>query len=458
MNQRPDVLRLPTHLLGDLLDRCSIPALLIESTGRVRLANREAAALLSGIRLEQMAVEEILGLGWREIEPIAREGASDLVLNLPDHAGSQTCRRGVRVRLDVLPSSGGKSRAILAFLELPSGRSRLPLRGEQGPGEHPADPFAMIHGSDPQVLAAKERARRFARTTLPILLLAETGTGKDRLARAIHQHSQLRQGPLVAINCGGLSPHLLESELFGYGPGAFTGAKRAGQDGKIGAADGGTLFLDEVAEMPHPLQSLLLRFLEDRTFYRIGENKLRQSNVRLVCATCQDLPRLVAEGNFRRDLYYRIKGACIALPPLRERNDIGEMARVLLDEVVSDRGLDRAPALSEPAWEWIHHQEWLGNVRELKSAIHHALVLADDDICLEHFPVEPTVGGRAVIEPATARPPAPASAQSLAEAEEGAVSCALEAAGGNLSAAARTLGIARSTLYRLIDRHGLAED
>ncbi len=456
MKHSSDVLRLPTHLFGEILDRCTTPALLIGSNGQICLANREATALFSGIRTEETVVEEILGLGWREIEPIAREGTSDLVLNLPDLDSPQAYQRGARVRLDLLPSSDGESRAILAFLELPSGRSRHPLRGES-PGEDAGDPFAMIHGSDPHLLAAKERARLFAKTTLPILLLAETGTGKDRLARAIHLHSQLRQGPLVAINCGGLSPHLLESELFGYGPGAFTGAKRTGQDGKIGAADGGTLFLDEVAEMPGPLQSLLLRFLEDRTFYRIGENKLRQSNVRLVCATCQDLPRLVAEGEFRRDLYYRIKGACIALPPLRERNDVDEIAQVLLDEVVSDRGLDQTPDLSELAWDWIRDHEWLGNVRELKSAIYHALILADDDICLEHFPVEPLVGGQAAVKPTTApKSPASGRAQSLAEAEGGAVNRALKAAGGNLSAAARTLGIARSTLYRLIERHGLS--
>ena len=318
--------------------------------------------------------------------------------------------------------------------------------------------------------ATKQAGERFARTALPVLLLAETGTGKDLLARAIHGASLRRDQPFVAINCGALSAQLLESELFGYAPGAFTGASRDGNEGRIGAARGGTLFLDEVAEMPGPLQALLLRVLEDGTYYRIGENRPRQADVRLICATCRDLPNLVAEGSFRDDLFYRINGACLSLPALRHRNDVGELIRHLLEELADEQGRERPLEISPPAFGWLCSRPWPGNVRQLKTTLQHASILCDGEaIRLDHLPRDLVAGsspparvdgaaaapGRGVVRGAGAaglrarrRPPSPTSIAS-------GWSPPWRRARGNLSRAAAQLGIARSTLYRRLRKRGL---
>ena len=330
-----------------------------------------------------------------------------------------------------------------------------------------------MFGHDPVLRSTKEAAERFARTRLPILLLAETGTGKELLARAIHVASPRRDRAFVAINCGALSPHLLESELFGYAPGAFTGANREGSEGKIGAARGGTLFLDEVAEMPGPLQALLLRVLEDGTYYRVGDNSPRHADIRLICATCRDLPRMVKEGAFRQDLFYRIDGACLTLPPLRERADLPELTLHLLGRLAEEeKGLTAAPRCDQAAFAWLIAQPWPGNVRQLKTALQHALVLAGGgEIRREHLPqlvdglprssYSPPVPSAAaeVGQPAAqsaAGPPAPVAPPPatgrLEELEAEIVRQAVEQAGGNLSLAARRLGIARTTLYRRLRR------
>jgi len=306
-------------------------------------------------------------------------------------------------------------------------------------------PFTRLVGDDPALAEARERARRFARSNLPVLLLAETGTGKELMARSIHAASGRAAGPFVAVNCGALSADLLESELFGYGPGAFTGARARGSTGKIAAADGGTLFLDEIAEMSPALQAALLRVLEDGTFARLGETEERRADFRLVCATCRDLPALVRAGAFRPDLYYRIQGVQVTLPALRERRDLPVLAAGLLEELAREEGL-LAPRLSREALASLAARPWPGNVRELKTALRVALVVADGAPAIEasHLP-EP---GLAPALPA----PRPAGRR---DAEADALRRALDQAGGNLSAAARALGVARSTLYRMMERHGI---
>ncbi|MFO0727869.1 MAG: sigma-54-dependent Fis family transcriptional regulator [Myxococcota bacterium] len=310
-----------------------------------------------------------------------------------------------------------------------------------------AAPFDALLGDDPQLLEAKTKAARFARSPLPLLLLAETGTGKELLARAVHQASARAAGPFVAVNCGALTAQLLETELFGYGPGAFTGAQAPGQRGKLEAASGGTLFLDEIAEMSPSLQAMLLRVLEDGVFYRVGEVEPRQVDLRIVCATCRDLEAMVEDGRFRSDLYFRICGATLSLPPLRARTDVLMLAEALLSKVAAEQGRD-CPRLSPEVRAAFERHGWPGNVRELKSTLLHALVLADDEIRLEHLPASPPSARRR----SSAPPPAP----SLESAEKTALLAALAESSGNLTAAARRLGVARSTLYRMMERHGVA--
>jgi transcriptional regulator with PAS, ATPase and Fis domain len=295
-------------------------------------------------------------------------------------------------------------------------------------------------------------AQRFAATPLPVLLLAETGTGKELFARAIHGASPRGGGPFVALNCAAISESLLESELFGHAAGAFTGAARTGSEGKIGAASGGTLFLDEIAEMPEAVQAALLRVLEDGTYYRVGEGRPRRSEFRLVCATCRDLPGLVERGEFRRDLFYRIHGACVTIPPLRERNDRLSLAKALLAELQSAEG-GRADdvALTEDASLWIERHAWPGNVRELKSALLHALALAGGGpIAHEHFPaLLISDSGLAIDDGDRRHAPGERTKDEVLRDEYAAT---IRACSGNVTEAARRLGVARSTLYRTLKR------
>jgi sigma-54 dependent transcriptional regulator, acetoin dehydrogenase operon transcriptional activator AcoR len=318
------------------------------------------------------------------------------------------------------------------------GESKRVSSGQLDAGKGSADVFAAILGTDPALALAKRTAARFAPTPLPILLLAETGTGKDLFARAIHAASARGKGPFVALNCGALAPGLLESELFGHAPGAFTGAQRSGSQGKLAAANLGTLFLDEVAEMPEALQAALLRVLEDGSYYRVGEAQSRKSDFRLICATCRDLPGLVLQGRFRRDLFFRIQGACVTIPPLRARADRLSLARGLLVQLASGQGIP-CPDIAEDAATWIEEHSFPGNVRELKSALAHALVMAESATRIDLSCLPPVI----LREPA-----AGAHHRTRDDILQEAMIAALRDSDGNVSEAARRLGVARSTLYR----------
>ena len=328
---------------------------------------------------------------------------------------------------------------VALFAPIPAAAPALKAAKRAAPEAHAA--FDAVLGSDAALQRARGDASRFARTRLPVLLLAETGTGKELFARAIHAASEVARGPFVAINCGALSPSLLESELFGYSDGAFTGARRGGSDGRLAAADGGTLFLDEVAEMPDPLQASLLRALEDGTYTRLGESRPRRSRFRLVAATCRDLLAMVRDGTFRKDLFFRIQGAVVTLPPLRDRTDRVELAGALLARQERRDGV--APrAFSPAAARWIATHDWPGNVRELVHALDHATALAEGAEVLEreHFPDALLHAGHG-------------AATSRRDALRGALEQALDLAQGHMSDAARRLGVARSTLYRMIERY-----
>ncbi len=296
------------------------------------------------------------------------------------------------------------------------------------------DAFSPIFAEDAAVQSAIAWSRRLATSELPVMLLAETGAGKELFARAIHLASARAAGPLHAINCGALASSLLETELFGYAPGAFTGAERGGRTGLFHAARGGTLFLDEVAEMSAAMQATLLRVIETNTFRRVGDTRLERTDVRVICATCRDLGAMVEAGTFRQDLYYRLKGATVRIPALRERTDVLALAAHLLGP-----GAVLAPAAAIA----IARHPWPGNVRELKSTLAVAQLQADGAawIELEHLPPE-----LAAVTPASAT-----GALDVVERET--LHKVIAESGGNLSVAARRLGIARSTLYRMLRRH-----
>ncbi|NOJ80932.1 sigma-54-dependent Fis family transcriptional regulator [Myxococcus xanthus] len=469
--------------LESRLSREDGPVLVVEPMGRVSRFNASARALLGG--QGPTAVEAALGVSWRVLTDAALRGVA-----LETRLASQG--PAWRIHAEAVGTGDGSSAlAVLVRLESSGVRSlgMTPGSADSGPAAEPSPegraprtlswdlwgadtvvppgPWAALKGNDPQHCATLREAERFAPTSLPVLLLSETGTGKELLARALHAASTVATGPFVAVNCGALSPALLESELFGHAPGAFTGARVGGAEGKLAAADGGTLFLDELAEMPPALQVLLLRVLEDGAYSRVGESRVRRSRFRLVGATCRDLDAAVRTGAFRSDLYFRLQGAVLRLPPLRERNDLPELAHALLRRLSEDEGL-ATPSISAAALTRLAAHPWPGNVRELKTVLRLALVRAAGAPVLDVDALPSGLGSPlspgAQVEPRPAAPPvssppsqpsASAAAGPLRELEARAIQEALALSGGNVAQAARRLGIARSTLYRMAERFGI---
>jgi len=297
-----------------------------------------------------------------------------------------------------------------------------------------------------EMLKVCRTIEKVANSNATVLLLGESGTGKEVLARGLHESSPRKQGRFVAINCAAIPENLLESELFGYEKGAFTGATKTTL-GKIETADGGTLMLDEIGDLPHSLQAKLLRFLQERVIERIGGRQEIPVDVRIVCATHQDLNTLIKEGRFREDLYYRLAEIVVNIPPLRARQgDPGLLAHAFVRRFASEQNRG-SMSLTEDATRAIEFHNWPGNVRELENCIKRAVIMADgqqitrDDIGLEGNSANESefIDLRKIRD----------------EAERSAVVTALGRANGNVVRAAEILGISRPTLYDLMHRLGL---
>ena len=319
--------------------------------------------------------------------------------------------------------------------------------------------FASFVGTSQAAVEVKRQARRAAQSGSPVLLLGETGTGKELLAHAIHAASGRASGPFVSVNIAAVPDTLLEAEFFGVAPGAYTGAERKGRVGKFKLADGGTLFLDEIGDMPPGLQAKLLRALQEGEIEPLGSNQLVPFDARVVAATSRDLPALVATGQFREDLYYRLNVLPVRVPPLRERRgDIPALIEVL-GEDMAHRG-SPPPELSESAVALLAAQQWRGNIRELRNVLEQAALRADSSR-LDAGQMEALLrqSGLAQIQPALPPEPAPPDASALlrpladqvAELEQRAIAAAMQTTGGNKLAAARLLGISRATLYERLD-------
>lgn len=290
---------------------------------------------------------------------------------------------------------------------------------------------------------ALQRARKALGHDIPVLIEGETGTGKELLAKAIHESGQRRQGAFVAINCASIPEGLIESELFGHEEGAFTGARRRGAVGRIQQAHGGTLFLDEVGEMPLPLQARLLRVIQEREIVPLGSNKRIEVDIAIIAATNQRLRERVQQGLFREDLYYRLNGLRLSLPPLRERTDLP----ALIERILHD-DLGRKDVVLQPeVLDLMRRHPWRGNVRQLFNVLRSALVFMEDrTLGTAHLPedfLEELTDGVESQQPA--EQPADAS---WSETEAALIRQALAAHRGNMAAAARQLGISRATIYR----------
>ncbi|MDF3835848.1 sigma-54-dependent Fis family transcriptional regulator [Cupriavidus basilensis] len=317
--------------------------------------------------------------------------------------------------------------------------------------------FERVIGHSAAIQQTISRARHLGKSRVPVLLLGETGVGKEVFARGIHEANADKSAPFVALNCGGLSRELLSSELFGHAEGSFTGAKRGGMIGKIEAADGGTLFLDEIGEMPIDLQPHFLRVLEESEVYRLGENKARKVSFRLIAATHRDLRRQISDGHFRMDLFYRIAVTSINIPPLRERaDDIPLLVEHYLKLLSRQHGLESVQ-VTPGVLELLQHYAWPGNVREFRNVIENMLLTAGSTLITEaDLPVElfqTQAGERERMAVNNGRRPRVLTR--LEAAERGALYEAIRQCEGNMTAVARHLGIARSTLYLKLERFGL---
>ena len=309
--------------------------------------------------------------------------------------------------------------------------------------------FGILVGVSPKMQKVYRLIERVSRSLTPVLILGETGTGKELVARSIHFHGARKNGPFVPVDCTGLVPTLVESELFGYVKGAFTGAIQS-KRGLIEAASGGTLFLDEVGELPLEMQAKLLRVLQEREVRPVGATSTVTVDVRVIAATNRDLKADVEKGKFRQDLFYRLNVVPIRLPPLRERkSDIPLIVTHFLERAAGEARA--TPVFSEDALARLVSYEWPGNVRELENAIARALALNSGPLL--HVGDLPTN----LQAPAPARLPLDDEEITLAELERRAIFRALHRTGGDKLAAARILGIGKTTLYRKLKEYGAAD-
>jgi two-component system response regulator AtoC len=328
--------------------------------------------------------------------------------------------------------------------QLLSARSALQSRGED----------SGLIGRTPLMTRLRDRIATLAPSDAPVLILGESGTGKELVARRLHELSPRRDRPFVAVNCAAFPEGLIEGELFGHERGAFTGAVK-GREGRFKAAHGGTLFLDEVAEIPLPAQVKLLRVLQEGTIEPLGSNASIKVDVRVISATHRNLKRFIADEKFREDLYYRLNVLDIALPPLRERSgDIPVLIKHFLEKLT--RAGERPPSLTPRAYSALTSYHYPGNVRELKHAIEHAVVLSrGQEIDLEHLPSDVRGAGAPVA--GSARGAIVSLAAAMKEYERSYLLRALDATQGKKAAAAKQLGISRKNLWEKLRAHDITD-
>ena len=359
------------------------------------------------------------------------------------------------------------SKFALLQRELDDARRELASQRLQPTGQRQSKyTFASFVGTSAAAVEVKRQSRRASLTTSPVLLLGETGTGKELLAHAIHAASGRRRGPFISLNIAAVPETLLEAEFFGVAPGAYTGADRKGRDGKFKLADGGTLFLDEIGDMPLALQAKLLRALQEGEIEPLGSNKLVPFDARVIAATSRDLTKLMQAGLFREDLFYRLNVLPIRVPPLRERqSDIAALVEVLGEDMALRSGA-QPPELDPSALAILSAQLWRGNIRELRNVLEQAMMRSDSHhitalqlqavlresgiaqlqalpVTADSVPEVALRGADKLLRPL---------AEQVAEVEQLAIAAAMTRSGGNKVLVAKMLGISRATLYERLDK------
>jgi transcriptional regulator with PAS, ATPase and Fis domain len=454
--------------LMQLFDSLYEGAVMIDRAGRIAWMNDKYKAILgwNGVEpVEGKPVEEVIPNS--RMRQVVESGQADLLdvigvgdrqvvvsrIPLTDDNGEVTGALGVILydRLQALRPIVSK------FQQMQDDLARA--RRELGDSRRAKYRFSQFVGVSAAVRALKAEARRAAELDATVLLLGETGTGKELLAHAIHAASPRAEAPMVRVNAAAIPETLLEAELFGTAPGAYTGAGTRSRPGKFELADRGTLFLDEIGDMPLGLQAKLLRVLQEGEVEPLGSNRVVSVDVRMIAATSRDLKAMVAAGTFRADLYYRLNVLPLVIPPLRERrDDIPVLVEALLEKQALAGG-GPVRELSADALALLAGGDWPGNVRELGNVLQQAAARNDDRVlAARHF--AGLVPGATAAPAGQARPTAAVRPlrRTLAEAERAAIEAALVASGGVKVQAAKLLGISRAQFYEKLSAHGLMSE
>ncbi|MFP6561539.1 sigma-54-dependent Fis family transcriptional regulator [Paraburkholderia sp. B3] len=445
-----DAVKLQFHARAEFIGTLYEGLAAFSPAGTLLCANRSAlfqfGAPLADLQRRDFAA--LFGIAFPAFMQQLMRANGDLVtLTLPG---------GVRVLARGVPGAAFGTWAPRAEIAPQHPETVEKAAAKAAPNGPPQPTLADLDTGDARMHAVLQRVARVRGRDIPVLVLGRTGTGKEWLARALHRDSPRRDAPFVALNCAALPDSLIEAELFGYEDGAFTGAKRRGNPGKIVQADGGTLFLDEIGDMPLAQQVRLMRVLQERAVVPLGGTRAVPVDLRVVCATHRDLRAMIAEGTFREDLYYRINGLAVTLPPLAERSDLDTLVERMLETV--RREVRDAPARLTPAVHALFGRcRWPGNLRQLANVLRTAAILAEGEaaIDLDHLPEDLLSDCAASPAEVTAHvsgtPDAPRPSR-LEDCQAALVEEALARHRGNVSAAARELGLARNTVYRHLRR------
>jgi transcriptional regulator with PAS, ATPase and Fis domain len=447
--------------LVKLFDSLYEGAVVVDQAGRITWINDKYKALIGwngSEAIEGRSIEDVLPnsrlrhvveTGQADLLDVLTVGGRQMVVSrIPLHgeAGNVIGALGVILydRLQALKPIVSKFQQMQTDLAT--------VRKQLASGRQAKYRISQFVGASRLAAETKEQARRAAEREGAVLLLGETGTGKELLAHAIHAASRRADGPLVSINAAAIPEALLEAELFGVEPGAYTGAGSKSRSGKFQLADGGTLFLDEVGDMPLALQPKLLRVLQEGEVEPVGGNQLRAVNVRVIAATSRDLKAMIEAGSFRADLYYRLNVLPIRLPPLRERSeDVSMLCETLLEQI-AEQGSEASRTLAADGLARLTAYDWPGNVRELRNVLEQAVAQSDNRrLASADFPMLPEIADipkpTRAAEPGAARTGVRPLREAVAAAERVEILRALEASRGVKLHAAKLLGISRAQLY-----------
>jgi transcriptional regulator of acetoin/glycerol metabolism len=411
-------------------------------------AVREAAGVAHGSSVGALAAEHseaLVASVAAELDRLSEQiFGSGCTLSLTDPSGAVLYERsdGLPARAQRPPDTAAAADAGPIFVSFPAGNLHRPLSLEN------------LAGEDPQMLRNVRSAYRIADSNVSVLIQGPTGSGKEAFAHAMHIVSRRAERPFVAVNCAAIPETLIESELFGYRPGAFTGARKEGMRGKILQSSAGTLFLDEIGDMPLTLQTRLLRVLEQQEIVPLGSETAVKVDLHVIAASHRNLRDMIVRGAFREDLYYRLNGITLELPALKDRAD---KERVIHRALAAETGNGRPAAIEVDALQRLLEYPWPGNIRELHNVIRTALAICDGGVVRRiDLPREIRETPAPACADALCPLSADGSANPLQVAERAALARVVEECRGNMTRAAAQLGISRNTLYRKFKRHRIA--